>query len=479
MHRGHPPGCRLDSQTEKGATLFRFLIGCLMLVSETAVLHATAADSAVELRYSGSLTQVRRGDAGTPVRQFDVYALLQPTDEGYRVFHVVEERGEGGWAWPERFGDLVLDAGHRSKEGRPAHLLHTHDGVHQPIELPSPLFEYASRLAPNAEWTSGKLAYAISRERNVAGRDCWQVDATDNFGRRQTFAVQKGEPYLVSAERRVFMGRGDEFTLRIELASSRPVTGDAFARLSAATDALRTLQTELNRPKGETRPELSTEQIGTASQAMETLLKLADGTPLKPLVEAISRDVRTQMQRSGDLTSLAKKFVGQPTPAFRLTSLTKDVIDSTALAGRITVLHFWEYQGEPLEEPYGQVGYLDFLRNRRSRFNVDVVGIAVNEAFGEASTSGPALRSVRRMRDFMNIGYPITTDDGKTLARFGDPRSLGAKLPMWVVIGPDGKIAHYHIGFYAINPDEGLQELDAVVVKLAREHKTGGDSPAK
>ena len=40
-----------------------------------------------------------------------------------------------------------------------------------------------------------------------------------------------------------------------------------------------------------------------------------------------------------------------------------------------------------------------------------------------------------------------------------------ARLPLWVVIDPDGKIAHYYVGFYAIKPDEGLRPLDEAVMK--------------
>ena len=28
------------------------------------------------------------------------------------------------------------------------------------------------------------------------------------------------------------------------------------------------------------------------------------------------------------------------------------------------VLHFWDYRDKPLRQPYGQVGYLDFLRRK-------------------------------------------------------------------------------------------------------------------
>ena len=67
--------------------------------------------------------------------------------------------------------------------------------------------------------------------------------------------------------------------------------------------------------------------------------------------------------------------------------------------------------------------------------------------------------------------YDIATDDGSTLAEFGDPRALGAPLPLWIVIGHDGKVAHYHTGFYDIKPDEGLKQLDDAVVEALRRQK--------
>ena len=118
---------------------------------------------------------------------------------------------------------------------------------------------------------------------------------------------------------------------------------------------------------------------------------------------------------------------------------------------------------------------LDFLKNKRGRLGVDFVGVAANEDFGKTQTAGAALRSVRKLRDFMNISYPIATDAGTQIKKFGDPRALGAELPLWVVIGPDGKIAHYHVGFYSIKPDEGLKPLDDVLIDLIRKQRAAAE----
>jgi len=102
---------------------------------------------------------------------------------------------------------------------------------------------------------------------------------------------------------------------------------------------------------------------------------------------------------------------------------------------------------------------------------VQVYGVAVDARSAEERSAPAALKSIQKLKSFMNLSYPIAVDDGKVLARFGDPPRYGAKLPLWVVIGPDGKVAHFHAGFYKINPDEGLRELDEVLVKLIREQK--------
>lgn len=443
----------------------------LLSLALLPVLSAVTLGDTREFLYSGTLTQISRQGESAPAKQFDLYALLRSVDTGQECFHLVTERGGGGWAWPERFGVALINEENRRTGGRPPHVLHLHDGVKYPVETPLPLFEFADRLSADASWTSGRLEYAVKRETSVAGKPCWQVDATDNFGRRQTFFVEKDSAVLVAADRRVFMGRGDEFMLRVSLNGARTLKDDEASRVQAAVDSLQTLQAKLERSEGTTKPELSATQLSATSAALPALVEQTADLPLNKLVVAMSRDVRAQSQRAGDVSSLQKKFIGTQLPGFVLPTLKGEQLDSATLKGSIAVLHFWEYQGEPLEEPYGQVGYLDFLLNRRGRLGVRVVGIAVNEEFGKAETQAAAKRSVKKLRDFMNLGYPIALDNGQLLRQLGDPRQLDASLPLWVVVGPDGKIADYHVGVFPINPDEGLRDLDAVVVRLLRDQR--------
>ena len=92
-----------------------------------------------------------------------------------------------------------------------------------------------------------------------------------------------------------------------------------------------------------------------------------------------------------------------------------------------------------------------------------VYGVTIDERLGDDETRRAALRSAGKLRSFMNLSYPLLWDEGTTLALFGDPRRLGAKLPLFVVIGRDGRVLHYHPGTYEVDRDEGLSELDALV----------------
>jgi len=130
----------------------------------------------------------------------------------------------------------------------------------------------------------------------------------------------------------------------------------------------------------------------------------------------------------------------------------------------VTVLHFWTYSDTPLKQPYGQVGYLDFLYGKRKAEGVKIFGVAVDAQFGEPAKRDAATRSVRRLVNFMNLTYPVLLDNEDLLKAFGDPRRLGAELPLFVVIGADGKIVHYKAGHYEVDRLEGLKELNEVVV---------------
>lgn len=427
---------------------------------------------AVELRYTGALSKAGRAADAPAVKRFSVYcAVIREAGGSRKLVYSVSERGGGSWAWPERFGSIELDANLKPAGGTGIRLLYEYEGNPLVIPLPLPVPAYAAELKNGAKWTEGRESWEVVQTEKSHDRDCWVVRASTNFGRKRTVWIDKEAPVAVALEERVFVGQGDEHSLTMQLDSLKPLDAEQLAHDTAALPALLKLQSDLARGENESRPELTEAQLKFAETALPQLQKQSADTPFSSLVSAINRDVKAQVQRTDEVSKLAERFVGKLAPKFSLALTDKTEVSGDDLKDKITVLHFWEYQGEPLVEPYGQVGYLDFLYGKRRKLGVQVFGVAVDSRFAEERTAAAAIKSIQKLKGFMNLGYPIAGDDGKLLAKFGDPTKYGAKLPLWVVIGPDGKVAHFRSGFYKINPDEGLRELDDLLVKLIREQK--------
>jgi hypothetical protein len=194
--------------------------------------------------------------------------------------------------------------------------------------------------------------------------------------------------------------------------------------------------------------------------------------PLAKVVQSASRDLTVQSGRADAVSELATKHEGQPVEKFNLPSLSSTPLTDADLKGAVTVLHFWEYRDAPLKEPYGQVGYLEFLFNRHkakvASGQLKICGVAVDGRLADEQTRRAAITGVRKLKSFMNLTYPIYLDGGSVIKQFGDPRLVGAQLPLFIVVGPDGKILHYHVGFYEVDRQDGLKKLDAQVSEILK-----------
>ncbi len=442
-------------------------LGLMLAAASPSAIEVPAG---TELQYSGTLSQKSKGGV-TEAKSFSIYALTIAGDDGTtQLAWSLEERGGGGWAWPERFGLLAPGSADKTKT-RPIRLLHMHDGIQEPLPVRSPVFEFKEKLAAEASWSDGRYEYLVTRKRKVKDRDCWQVEVTSNIGRAQTIIVEAATGVLVSLDEKVFRGQGDEFQLKLELQSQQTPPANELSQSRAAFDALRELQSSLGRTGEQKIVELTAAQLKAAQTAIGGIEKKANGTPWAKLTGVIARDLTQQQQRLEGVAGLEKKFVGQPAPKPTLKLANGTAVPEADLTDKVVVLHFWEYRGEGLSEPYGQIGYLEFLNNKRKKLGVKVIGINVDPRFAEADKAGAAARTQKKLQDFMNLDYVVASDDGTVLTQFGDPRTLGSPLPLWVVIGHDGKVTHYHIGFYDIRPDEGLKQLDEAVVEALRKQK--------
>jgi hypothetical protein len=458
----------------------------IALPSLTLALAAAALppeQGAVEFVYRGRVAKAGHADpAEAPVKNFQLYGLSTPRPDGGRdVAFVVEEEGAGGWPWPARFGTVATDASLHPIKNR-IRLLHEFKGSKYVLAVPFPYFEFAGRLADGARWQAPRASelpsqndtapwkYEVST-RTKEGPVRWRVQVTNNFGPQESLLVDPAQPLLVEAERRFVIGRGDVHVLTMGLEKVQALTDEELQRRQHTLEGLLQLQKDLKRADDDQAPELTDAQLKLAADRLQTLERQAENTPFERLVASIVRDVNTQSRRSGDVDSLARRMIGKPAPPLRLKSLDGEPIKPADVAGKIVLLHFWSYNGEPFpQEPYGQIGFLDHLYQKRRKLGLAVYGVAIDPRLAVASQSPVVARAVRKLESFMNLSYPVVFDDG-TLEKLGDPERVGGHLPLWVLIDPQGTVVAYKAGNYPVKPDEGLADLDQAILALIKKER--------
>ena len=440
----------------------------MAIVGLVSWLSVVNPQTGTELQYTGTVSHQTK-DGEKEVKSFSLQAaIVNASDGGLQIAYQTEERGGGSWGWPERFGFLPLTDLSNSKV-RPIRLLLTHDEQQYSLTVRSPVFEFREKLSPQSSWTDGRQEYVVTRKRNVKNREAVQVEVSSNLGRTQTVIIETSTGIVMSLEEKVIVGRGDDLRLKMELQSQKLDADPEKTR--TALESLLALQSALSRTGEQKNVELTPEQLSSVQKGLPRLEKEAAGTIFSRFVASIGRDLQQQQKRLDGLAGLHKKRVGLPAPEWKLKLANGTSMTSSDLKDQVVVFHFWQYRGEPLNEPYGQIGYLDFLNNKRKKLGVKVIGVNVDERFADAAQTGAANRSMKKLLEFMNIGYDMGIDDGSLISSFGDPRDVGAPLPLWVVIGHDGQVTHYQTGFYDIKPDEGLKQLDEAVVEALRKQK--------
>lgn len=441
----------------------------LILLLPVAPSVSDAAEI-VELRYTGTLTSHPRGKEAEPVKTFHVMLLSErDNQEQNGEFWRTDENGSGRH-WPESFG-RIHPAETDAKQTRHPSLLFEHDRLPWPIPLP-PLSLEASKLQAGKSWTVDRLKYEVAeRDQSDPENPVVRVAVTSNFGRAQTLKYDPLTGHLIDGDVKLFLGRGDEFSLKITRTDTNDISEAVSEKVQQAQQILIQMQQDLKRSEDAVRPEFSDQQLDTINSLLPELDKLTQNTPLQSLTIAIHRDLKSQQERTENIEQLASKYLGRPAPELDLTLLDESALPRDDLKDKVIVLHFWKYHDDPLQEPYGQVGYLDFLHGKRGKLGVKFLGVAVDPKFANPDNSRSVMLAVKKLVSFMNLGYDILRDDGSLLEKFGDPQSVGAKLPLWVVIGADGKITHYKAGYYEVNPREGLKELDAAIVKAIKDRR--------
>jgi hypothetical protein len=428
-----------------------------------------AAAPGVQLSYRGTVAQVRRDRAEQAAeKSFDLNWLLTRVDDdgGVGYVWVVEERGAGGFGWADGCGRWGQNAeGIATGPAGPALLFDFGTGKHV-IPVGPPRFILPESPAAGLKWTRDDLEHEITRTTIVDERRAWEIRVSNQFGTLRTVWVEPESQVIVRSESRVFMNQGTEYRLAVQLAAVAEPDAATRKALADGVTALVNLRGKLKRPPRTIAEELTPAQLLILQNELPAVKQKAGKGATARIVTAAERDLARQSERTSALDRLIAAQTGRAVEPFEARGAGDVKLSSDDLRDRVTVLHFWEYRDEPLTEPYGQVGYLEFLYGKRKSQGLQVVGIAVDGRFQQPTTAGAAASGVRKLKNFMNLTYPVVFDGGDLLKQFGDPRTDGGELPLFVVVGKDGRTAHYKVGHYDVDRQAGLKQLDDVVKGL-------------
>jgi peroxiredoxin len=438
----------------------------LLLAATSPLVPGTVLD------YRGQMSPVKEEREGSKSFELQLIVLKADADNGkFTLGWRLGEKGRGGWTWLDRYGRVeVTNTYDVGDQAGPA-LLWLREEGQSIVPLWLPLAQLPPAAGAEAHWNEGRLDFQVLGEPKVAvaGRDgdvpSWRVEVRSPIGHKRTFIVDKASPLVSGLKETVFLGQGVQHELKLELAGIRKLDVDELIAAQTSFDAWQSLREDLGRKPRSLRDELSPEQVAILR---EKLPALPMAGPLAAIAEAASADARLQRGRTSAVAALRKEALGKPLGEFELTDNANKQWTQADLQGKTVVLHFWEYRETPLEEPYGQVGYLDYLSRDLGKQGVVVLGVSVDPRLADPETRRAGAVAARKLRDFMNLSYPILLDDGRLLKRLGDPRVASAKLPLFVVIGADGKIAEYHAGLYDVTPQKGLEQLSTAVKALLK-----------
>lgn len=445
------------------------LLHTLSFLTAAILLGAPADDvqPRTVLAYRGTVRLRQVDGQASPEKQFDLTLLVaDSTEQATDVYWLVEETGRGAWPWIERFGRHSADAHGREPDDRGPSLLYELDEDTAVIPLVVPLLRPPVALAADASWTADRLTYTVTGAGEVDGRATWEIQVNNAYGSKRRVSLAQDSSAVLAVTERVFMNMGTEYELSLRLVGSEQLSAERFEAEQRAFDTLVDLRQALNRAARTEHTAWSESQLALLAERLPAAMEAAKSTRLAQTAEAGKRDVERQNDRAGSVEKLVEKFKGQPTDDFTVEGLDRTRTYSKDMARKLTLLHFWDYRDAPLKEPYGQVGYLEFLHERHKERGLSVYGVAVDARLADPQTRNDAIRGVRKLKQFMNLTYPVLLDGGSLVRQFGDPRNAGAELPLYVLIDGQGHIVEYHVGHYEVDRDTGLKELDAAVSRI-------------
>jgi peroxiredoxin len=432
------------------------LLALLILVQSDSLVDGT------QLNYQGKLV-AEKGDAATAPKNFRLSVVVARTEGGATAYWISEEQGRGGWSWRDRFGTLQLNEKLRAGDGSAPTVLYQREEGNQIVPILLPLITPDVPLVEGATWTENRFEHTVAGTEKIGGNDAWRIEVQGPIGRKRIYWLQKSSSIILANEEVVFIGQGEKHVLRYDLVSRQTLDAPTLSATRDAFDGFARLRQSLGFEPQSLDGAWTQERLGQLRKDLPDAAKKAEGTLLATLAQAAQLDAKTQKDRANAVGALHEKLVGQESPKPPLETAAGEKFSWDDMKGKVAVLHFWEYRDTPLEEPYGQVAYLDYLLRMRPGSDLRVFGVVADERVMEPQTRRAGIQSARKLHSFMNLSYPLLIDGGDAIKKFGDPRIAGAKLPLFIVIDRNGKVIHYHVGHYEVNRDRGLEELEAVI----------------
>ncbi|MEZ6112634.1 MAG: hypothetical protein R3C99_16715 [Pirellulaceae bacterium] len=430
-------------------------------------ITAAPIEHGTQLVYQGTF-DADKGDPFVTRKNFELTVLFtEPAEGDATAYWMLRESGRGGWQWPDRFGRVPVDGNGRFRgDGGPALLYQRPEG-NSVVPFALPIAPLDQMWKVGAKWEEGRLTYEVQEQGAINGSAAWRVEAHNPYGRVQTFWVDEQSPVVVASTRRVFIGRGEPHELQYELKDRTVLSAEELAQATATLDQLISLRDALAFQPRTLQVDWDKQQLERLREDLPKIPAAGKPVVLAQVLKDAGEDAKAQKNRTSAVDAMKKNAVGQEIGPLKLTDFTGKPLDAELTKDKVVILHFWSYQDAPLEEPYGQIGYLDFLNRRIDDAPITILGVVVNDRLAEGQRAS-AVQGAKRLRSFMNLGYTIVLDDG-ALKQLGDPRVADAKLPLFVVIGRDGKVLEYHVGNYEVDRDRGLKQLEDVAKSAANE----------
>ena len=334
---------------------------------------ASTAGAAELYLYEGTMI-ADKGEAEVTTKKIKL-AVLQTSADGQsgRSYWVVSENGRGELSWPMRFGTADwsstdsrgLFVGVDAIRG-PAVLYQFEEERTGFVPIAMPRLN-GTEIKADESWKQGAVTYRVIEEEAVGGIPAWRIVGFTNIGVKRTIWVSKSGTQVLSLNERVVLGRGLMHDLDLKLVQQIDLDDNLERKMATAFDVFLKFRGRLGVEKQAREINWSDEQLALLRENVERLVKVSVETPLESIGQTLADDIKNQKGRNNSVAVLAERAMNKSLGDFgdlEFDTYRGAELNADTLKGKVTILHFWEYKDSPLAEPYGQVGYLDFLLRR-------------------------------------------------------------------------------------------------------------------